>query len=413
MVIKNQTMSSPRINSIERMSLSGPHDHRIPSIDLLRGLVMVIMALDHVRNYFHDDAFLYNPTDLSHTNAALFFTRFITHYCAPVFVFLAGISAYQYGLKRNKVELARYLLRRGVWLVFIELFIVSLGRTFNPAYPFFNLQVIWAIAISMIMLSAFVFAKPGWLLLTAAVLISAHNLLDNMHIPGQGLSAFAWSVLHEPNTFVAGPISVYVQYPVLPWTGIIVLGYYSGRFYGPFYGPEKRRTVLLLAGSVALAAFFLLRSLNIYGDPMPWSIQQNGSFSTMSFFNVTKYPPSLHYILITLGPALIFLALTEKKMNRIAKILSVFGQVPFFYYILHIYLIHILAMIAAALAGYDLRTMILSTKVNASKALAGYGFGLPTVYMVWGGLLVLLYPLCRWFNRYKQNNREKKWLGYL
>src|SRR5678815_5658526 len=192
---------------------------RIESIDLLRGIVMIIMALDHVRDYFHRDAFFFDPTDLTQTSGFLFFTRFITHYCAPVFVILAGISAYLYGVGKSKMELARYLLSRGIWLVLVELFIISLTHTFNPSYPIFNLQVIWAIGICMIVLSAMIFLKRQWILAIAIVLIGAHNFLDNVHVTGNGTKAFLWSLLHELNEFVSGNTNVFVHYPLLPWIG--------------------------------------------------------------------------------------------------------------------------------------------------------------------------------------------------
>lgn len=387
---------------------------RIESIDLLRGIVMIIMALDHVRDYFHHDAFLYSPTDLSHTNALLFFTRFITHYCAPVFVFLAGISAYLYGAKRTKKELAVFLFTRGLWLVFAELFINTLAWTFNPTYPFFNLQVIWAIGISMVILSALIYLKKIYLLLLGVVLIAGHNLLDTVHVAGNGVANFFWSVLHEPQDFVIGRFNIFVRYPLLPWIGIISLGYCFGELYKQGYDAVKRRKMLLLTGISAVVLFILLRSFNFYGDPAQWSTQKNTAFSCLSFFNVTKYPPSFLYILITLGPAFIFLSLAEQPLNTISKKIIVFGRVPFFYYVIHLYLIHLFALIGAVMSGYKWSVMILSDRVNRVAALKGYGYDLVTVYLVWIILVLLLYPCCKWFDRYKRNNQSTKtWLTYL
>ena len=249
--------------------------NRIESIDLLRGIVMIIMALDHVRDYFHYDAFFYDPTDLTQTTGFLFFTRFITHYCAPVFVFLAGISAYLYGIGKSKLELARYLLSRGIWLVFVELFIISLAQTFNFSYPRFNLQVIWAIGICMIALSALIFLKRQWILAIAIVLIGGHNFLDNLHVTGNGAKAFLWSLLHESHEFVFGNMKVFVHYPVLPWIGIIAMGFYFGSLYHSLYNAQKRKRILLLVGVAALILFAILRVFNIYGDAAHWSIQKN------------------------------------------------------------------------------------------------------------------------------------------
>ncbi len=388
--------------------------NRIESIDLLRGIVMIIMALDHVRDYFHYSAFFYDPTDLSHTTGFLFFTRFITHYCAPVFVFLAGISAYLYGTKKSKKELAYYLFTRGIWLVFVELFIISLVLTFNPTYPMVTLQVIWAIGISMIVLSAMIFMKRWFILVTAILLIAGHNFLDIMHVPGTGPAAFLWSFLHEPRDFIFGHFTVFILYPVIPWICVMALGYYFGSLYNSSYDSRKRKNTLLFVGCAAIALFFFLRFFNIYGDASHWALQKNNVFSLLSLLNVTKYPPSLLYILITLGPAMIFLALAEKPLNKVTEKIAVFGRVPFFYYVAHRFVIHLLAMIGAIISGYNWSDMILSTRINRVEALKGYGFNLLIVYMVWIVLVLFLYPFCKWFDRYKRTHQSnKRWLTYL
>jgi uncharacterized membrane protein len=388
--------------------------NRITSIDLLRGIVMIIMALDHVRDYFHYDAFLYSPTDLDKTNGFLFFTRFITHYCAPVFVFLAGISAHVYGSKRSKRELSFYLLKRGIWLVFAEFFIITLGWTFNPSYPIFNLQVIWAIGISMIILSAIIYMKRLYILLGGILLIAAHNLLDNVHVPGNGVVTFLWSLLHEPADFIAGRFNIFVRYPVMPWIGIIMMGYYFGGLYTAEYDAVKRKETLLRSGLGAIILFIILRFFNFYGDAAQWSVQKNALLSILSFLNVTKYPPSLLYILVTLGLAMIFLSIAEKLLNTITEKITVFGRVPFFYYVIHIYLIHLFAIIGVIISGYHWSDMILANRVNRVAELKGYGFNLLIVYLVWVVLILLLYPCCKWFDRYKRNHQSSKsWLTYL
>ena len=387
---------------------------RIDSIDLIRGAVMIIMALDHVRDYFHYDAFMYDPTDLTHTNGFLFFTRWITHYCAPVFVFLAGISAYLYGAKKTRKELAAYLLSRGLWMILVELFIISLGRTFNPAYPFFNLQVIWAIGISMITLSGLIYLKRPAILTIAILLIAGHNLLDGVHVPGNGLGAFLWAVLHEPHLFIFGHFKVNVLFPVIPWIGIMALGYYLGFLFSSHYNRDRRINVLFFLGFSATSLFFFLRLYNIYGDASLWSAQRTVSFSLISLLNVTKYPPSLLYSLMTLGPAMIFMALAEAPLNFITEKMVVFGRVPFFYYVLHIYLIHLLAVIAASMTGYHWSDMILNTRVNQVPGLKGYGFNLLTVYAVWILLILTLYPFCKWYERYKRVHQSGRWwLSYV
>src|SRR4030095_14459062 len=324
---------------------------RIESIDFLRGVVMIIMALDHVRDYFHYDAFMYSPTDLSQTNVPLFFTRFITHYCAPVFVFLAGTSSYLYGVKRSKKQLSLYLLTRGLWLVFLEISIVGLFRTFS--YTYLNLQVIWAIGISMIVLSVLIYLPRALILLSAILLIAAHDLLDTVHVAGNSSVEVLWSILHDVKHFTYGYFIIYVHYPVLPWIGVMTAGYYLGSLYARDYPAIKRKQILFTLGVGAIALFIILRFVNWYGDPVQWSTQKNAAFTLLSFLNVEKYPPSLLYLLVTLGPALVFLALTEKPLNNkwMSKII-IFGRVPMFYYLAHILLIHILAIVSALVAGY-------------------------------------------------------------
>jgi len=371
---------------------------------------MIIMALDHVRDYFHYDAFFYQPTDLSQTSVVLFFTRWITHYCAPIFVFLAGISAYLYGYSKTKKELAVYLFTRGLWLVFAELFLVTLGWTFNPTYPILNLQVIWAIGISMIALSAMIYMSGRVLLVTGILLVAAHNLLDDVHMSGNMI----WALLHEGGDFVVGRFMIAVHYPVLPWIGIMAIGYCLGTVYTPGYDREQRRTILLSLGVGATALFIVLRVGNIYGDPDFWSPQRNIIFNTLSILNVTKYPPSLLYTLMTIGPALLFLGVAEKPLNSFTRKIALFGRVPFFYYLLHIYVIHILAVFIAHFSGYAWSAMILNDRVNRMPSLKGYGYSLLTVYVIWIGLVLLLYPLCKWYDRYKRAHQSKHpWLSYV
>jgi uncharacterized membrane protein len=388
---------------------------RLESIDLLRGIVMIIMCLDHTRDYFHKEAFLYSPEDLNHTTLPLFFTRWITHYCAPVFVFLAGISAYLTGTKKKRKQLSLFLLTRGLWLIVAELFIVSLFRSFNPTYPYFNLQVIWAIGISMIILSVFIYANRIIILLTGIVLIAAHNLLDTVHFPGNGIGSVLWSLLHDPAQFVTGRYTLFVRYPLLPWIGIMMVGYFFGGLYAPGLSPKKRKSTLLTLGFGGIALFIILRAGNFYGDAAHWSVQKNIVFSIMSFLNVSKYPPSLLYILMTLSPACIFLAITERRLNTLAERIIVYGRVPMFYYLAHILLIHLVAIPGVVIAGYKVKDMVMmSTTINSLPQLKGYGFNLTIVYLVWIGIVVLLYPLCKWFGRYKKENLPRyKWLSYL
>jgi uncharacterized membrane protein len=388
---------------------------RIESIDLLRGIVMIIMALDHVRDYFNRSAYLFDPTDLHHTTVALFLTRWITHFCAPVFMLLSGISAWLYGRKNGRAAAAFFLLTRGLWLIIAELFIVTLGWTFNLHYGIFILQVIWAFGISMIVLSGLLYARRGMLLAIALLLIGGHDLLDGIHISGNGFAAIIWSFLHVQAGFTKGPINFFVGYPILPWIGLIALGYWFGGLYHPDRDPAERRRLLRRLGWGAIGLFILLRALDGYGDPSPWSVQRNLVYTVLSFINVSKYPPSLLYILMTIGPALVFLAAAEKPLTAFTRPLAVIGRVPMFYYLVHIYFLHALAVAAAAASGFPPVAMVnLTNWVTANPQLKGYGFGLGVVYAVWLGTVIILYPLCRWFDRYKRSHAaQQKWLSYL
>ena len=385
---------------------------RIPSIDVARGIVMIVMALDHVRDYFHRDAFFFEPTDLSQTNGILFFTRFVTHFCAPVFVLLAGTSAYLYGLKHDSRALSRFLLIRGLCLVLIEILVIGPVSTFNPLLPYVALQAIWAIGVSMIVLAALVHLRFGTILLIGLIVVAGHNLLDGIAVPGDGVASLLWSALHVQRHFMFGSLSVEVGYPVLPWIGIMALGYCLGALYAPEHDIAARRHALFVTGFAALGVFALLRGLNLYGDPAPWSPQAEPLFSALSLLDVTKYPPSLSYTLITLGPACLLLACIENVRNTLTATLAMFGGVPMFYYIVHILLIHLLAIPAVVICGHPWTDMIFDR--NSGTALQGYGFNLAVVYGVWIGVIAILYPLCRWFDRYKRQHRARQqWLSYL
>jgi uncharacterized membrane protein len=386
---------------------------RIESIDLLRGVVMVIMALDHVRDYFHADAFLYNPLDLEKTNVALFFTRWITHFCAPVFVFLAGTSAFLVGSRKGKGELSAFLFKRGVWLLVLELTIINFAWFFNVQFSLITLTVIWALGMGMIVLAGAIYLPFRAILALGLLLVAGHNVLDPVHVEGGGGTAIVWSMLHEFSGFQLGHFFLFIGYPILPWTGIMLLGYCLGRLYLPSYEAPARRQTLVRLGWALIVLFIVIRAVNIYGDPVHWSVQEDPVYTLLSFINVTKYPPSLLYILVTLGPAMLFLAAAEKFAGKLSQYLVALGRVPMFYYILHLYLIHILALIAALATGYQFSDMTFTTWITDSPNLKGYGFNLGIVYVVWIGVVLSLYPLCLWYDRYKTQHREKWWLSYL
>ena len=386
---------------------------RLHSIDLLRGTVMIIMALDHVRDYFHASAFLYDPTDLTRTDVPLFFTRWITHFCAPIFTFLAGASAFLNGTKKTKKELSFFLFTRGLWLVIAEVLIVTLGWTFNPNYPVLILQVIWALGVSMMVLAGMIYLPLTAILVIGLALIGAHNLLDVPPTAGAHTTSFLMGVLHEQHFFFMKPFSIMLGYPVIPWIGIMLVGYAFGQLYLPTVDGGKRRKTLIGLGLSAIALFIIIRFIDLYGDPHPWSAQKTPVFTVLSFLNTTKYPPSLLYILMTLGPALLFLAFAEKPLNRLSEKVVVFGRVPMFFYLLHIYLIHILAVIAATISGFKWSDMVLTGWVSMNAQLKGYGYSLAFVFVLWILIIAAVYPLCKWYDNYKQANRSKWWLSYI
>jgi uncharacterized membrane protein len=389
--------------------------NRIESIDFLRGLVMIIMALDHVRMYFALGTWYAEPTNLATTTPLLFFTRWITHFCAPVFVFLAGTSAFLYGRKKTTVkETAWFLFKRGLWLMFAEIVIVNFAWTFDITYSFIILQVIWAIGLSMVVLSALVFL-PGWLIfIIGMILVFRHNLLDAINMQGSSMQDVIWHVLHQPGTiFIDSTRFVNVVYPVLPWIGLMALGYIFGTFYRKEFPAEQRRHWLFALGVSATLLFIVLRGFNWYGEPREWLMLSTPVFRLMSFLNTTKYPPSLHFLLMTMGPALILLAAIEHLQNRLLKPVVTFGKVPFFFYVVHLYLIHGLAMLFLIYRGRDGSEYILSSAGIRSGTLSSFGLSLGTVYVIWMLVVVLLYPICRWYQKYREDNPSKWWLSYL
>lgn len=387
---------------------------RITSIDLLRGLVMIIMALDHVRDYFHEGAFMYDPLDLSKTSTALFFTRWITHFCAPVFMFLAGTSAFISGQKKSKKELSLFLLTRGLWLIFLELTLIGFEWNFDVTFSNIYFIVIWALGISMIFLAGLIHLPFKLIFVIGVAFVAGHNLLDSINITGNNLAAFGWALLHKQNFFTWHGKNILVGYPVLPWIGVMALGYCLGSLYSFGYSIEKRKKTLLSIGIGAILLFIVVRFINIYGDPSPWSQQQSGWFTVLSFIKVTKYPPSLLYILMTLGPALLFLSLTENVSNKVSGIISIYGRVPMFYYILHIFFVHLFTLLAAAwFTNFSWKLWILRQPLWFTTTLKGYGFSLGITYLVWIGIVVGLYPLCKWYDKYKTTHKDKWWLSYV
>lgn len=375
---------------------------------------MVIMALDHVRDYFHYGSFFIDPTNLDTTTPMLFFTRFITHFCAPVFVFLAGTSAFLYGNKKTKNELFKFLFTRGIWLIFLEIAVNNLIWKFDISYSRLILQVIWAIGFSMISLSFLIYLSRKSLLIIGSIIIVGHNALDGIVMSGTGFKSVVWYLLHQKSFVPLGDGNdIGVFYPVLPWIGLMVLGYCFGEFYQKDFDVNVRKKWLLRLGFGAIALFFVLRGINIYGDLVPWTLQDTSTKTILSFFNVTKYPPSLAFVLITMGPSLLFLYGIETVKNKLTDFFLVFGRVPFFFYFLHVLVIHVLAIMGILIFGGNWRDMILTAEVFANAKLINYGYSLWVVYLVWISVVLLFYPFCKKYMIYKANNKDKWWLSYL
>lgn len=396
---------------------------RIDSIDILRGLVMVIMALDHVRDFFHKAVVegsgdvATGPTDLDHTTPALFFTRWITHFCAPIFVFLAGSSAYLLSFKKSKRELSAFLIKRGVWLLIVEVVIITLGWTFNPFYNFIILQVIWAIGMSLILLGLLVYLPFNAIFIIGLIIVFGHNLLD-YPVVSEGLKGglipdllyfTKFSIYNIDNSHL-----ILIVYAFLPWTGVMMMGYCFGKLFGPGMDPVRRKKILVLLGAGLLLLFVLLRSINLYGDPIPWSSHPRGSaFTFLSFININKYPPSLDFLSVTIGGGILVLALLEGTQNAVTNFFRIYGRVPMFYYILHFYLIHLLVVIGFFLQGFS-TNQIVSPDMPFLFRPGTFGYPLGIVYLIWLLVVLLLYPLCRKYDRYKTANGKKKWwLSYL
>lgn len=375
---------------------------------------MVIMALDHVRDYFYYGSFFVDPTNLETTTPILFFTRFITHYCAPVFIFLAGTSAFLYGTKTTKKQLSLFLFTRGVWLIVLEVVVNNLIWTFDFSYSFPILQVIWAIGLSLIVLSVLIHLPFKAILVIGILLIAGHNLLDSVTMQGSNLQSITWYILHQRTRLIISPnLMIAFAYPIIPWIGVICLGYCFGKLYQTNFDAILRKQYLLKLGLGSVILFFVLRSINIYGDLLPWTEQKNTIYTMLSFFNVTKYPPSLAYILITLGPSLLFLYAIEDTKNKLTDFFLVFGRVPLMYYFLHVLIIHLLAITGILIFGGEWSHMILTSDVFINERLLDYGYSLTVVYLVWISVVLLLYPISKKYMIYKSKNKDKWWLSYL
>jgi uncharacterized membrane protein len=379
------------------------------SLDILRGLVIVVMALDHVRD-FAMTAAVQDPTADPNISPLLFATRWITHFCAPTFVFLAGTSAGLMARRKTPRELASFLLTRGFWLIAVEVILISQAWSFAPTgipqlggRPYIGLQVIWAIGASMVILAGVQFLGRRACLAIGAAIILGHNLLDAVWPAASttGHTAGVWAALHARQLYDAGPFSIFFSYPLLPWTGVMLLGYGGASL---FELPEKQRNQWLVRiGLGLIAAFVLIRAVNVYGDPHPWD-----AHSVMSFLNVTKYPPSLLYLLMTLGPAAIVCAYVDRLASPIKNVLMTLGRAPFAFYVAHLYLIHIAAMLVGIGEGFSASQFLTHYRYFP----VGFGVSLLGVYLIWIAVVIILYPLARWVAAVKAR-RNDWWLSYV
>ena len=410
--------SSPFATTETRVTILPAQAPRLVSVDVLRGLVMVLMALDHTRDFLSGLRFA--PEDLGHTYGALFFTRFVTHYCAPVFAFLAGTGAFLSTRRGKSIgQVARFFLTRGLWLVLLELTIVDFAWGF---VPWAHAGVIWILGWSMVAMAAIVWLPVRWIAALGLGLMAGHNLLDGLSPASFGKLGWLWILLHSPGSIpITADFSFSVRYVLIPWVGVMAVGFAFGKL---LLRPDRRKSILTI-GITATLLFFVLRGINFYGNGIaglplryasssgPWSVQPTLSLTVISFFNTLKYPPALDYLLMTLGPALILLGLLDgaTATRGLSRILVVFGRVPLFYYVLHIYWLHLMALLISLAFHQPIwhGTII----ADGAQKPIGYGHGLPFVYAMWMVAVALLYLPSRWFMEFKARHRDWNWLSYL
>lgn len=379
---------------------------------------MIIMALDHTRDYFTN--LTIEPEDLAHTYGALFFTRFITHFCAPVFSLLAGTGAYL-AVSRGKTvgEVSRFFWTRGLWLIFLEFTIIGFGWGFT--LPLGLAGVIWVLGLSMIVMSALVRLPVRWIAGFGIIMIAGHNLLDGITADSLGKFSWLWTILHATPGMIMikpGQPALFVLYPLIPWVGVMACGYALGAL---LLRPDRRKLIFYV-GLATTVAFFVLRGINLYGNGSTgypfslghWTSQSNAELTAISFLNTLKYPPSLDYLLMTLGPALMILAWLDsaKAEQRLSGVLLPYGRVPMFYYITHIYLIHSMAIVVAWISHQPVAWLWQGAFFLQQRP-PEYGHGLPLVYLMWIIAVVILYLPCRWFMEFKRRHRDWRWLSYL
>jgi uncharacterized membrane protein len=384
---------------------------RIEAIDLVRGLIIILMALDHTRDFFGDLAS--QPTNLATTTTALFFTRWITHICAPVFFLLTGTSAYLMLRRVSTRELSRFLLTRGAWLIFLELTVMRFALQFNVDYHVTIITVLWGLGWAMIVLAGLIWLPKWAIAAIGVIMVAAHNALDGVEPATFGVLAPIWSILHAPGIILdTGRSVVLVAYVLIPWAGVTALGYVLGQVYD--WDANRRRALLLWFGIALCALFVALRYANVYGDPVPWSPEKSALWTVISFLNTNKYPPSLLFLLMTLGPALLLLSAFDHGVPALLRPALIIGKVPLFFYVLHFYLIHLLAVVASYLRYGEAGEMFRSPDVGhfPFSEPPDWRSSVPVVYLLWALVVLTMFPLCRWYAGVKRR-RTDWWLSYL
>lgn len=382
---------------------------RIHSIDIIRGLIMIIMALDHTRDFLHYPS---SPTNMQTTTVILFFTRWITHFCAPTFVFLSGVSVFLSGQRRTKKELSSFLLKRGLWLILSDLLIMSLLLTFDLQYHILVLEVLWVTGFGMILLALLIRTSLPVIATIAVIIFFGHNILDYISLPKDGLSGSLVTIFLGPfRGMIPGGAnrSIAALYAAIPWSGAILLGYVFGRLYQNGFDSKRRQKILLLSGISLIGLFILLRSINLYGDPRPWSVQQSFSHTVLSYLNVTKQVPSLLFFSITLGPILVLLSMIEKISNRFTEVCRVYGNTPYFYFILHFCLLRVINVVLILIEGVPMKS---SSDLPLVWQADGFGHPLWAVYLFWIAVVALMYYPCKWYGNYKRTHGYW-WLSYV
>jgi uncharacterized membrane protein len=390
--------------------------NRIGSIDFLRGLVMIIMAIDHIRGYLHFDSLIINPTDVTQTTPALFFTRLITHLCAPTFILLAGTSAYFIAKRKTLRDTSFFLVTRGLWLIALQMTLIRFAWNFDPAFHYNSSNIISTIGFCMICLSVLIHLRLRIIMIVGLVAAAGHNALDTISFEYGSLPDVLWSFLHVKKLYHLGHnYSFLFLYPLIPWFGIMALGYCLGKLYDQDYPAEKRKKILLQIGTASIITFFALRWLNIYGDPTPWAYQQSEGTTIMHFLNIEKYPPSLLFLCFTLGISILLLGLLEGRNLKSLEPITLFGKVPLFYYVVHVFAIHLLAVLAVVCLNFPWQTMIfIGSSAQPSPLLKGkFGFTLAEVYLLWVSTIFFLYPFCSYWLALKTRNRDKWWVSYV